>query len=249
MHDDLVLPAGNGAPALAAVLARAILSGQLPAGNDFPREKDLCERFAVSRNRVRNALASLAATGLVERTAGRGSRVREVTDWHLLDPLMSDWLAGLERPDPRLIREIYAFRLSAEPQVAELAALAADGRDLARLEAAFAGMRDTAGTDLHQQHAEHDVAFHDGVYQASHNLVWRQMGHLLRPSIIALIQHSQQRADSLDDSLERHRRVMEAIRLRQPETARRAARAVLELTATDLGLMPDPTPHSEGHPA
>ncbi|WP_280547996.1 MULTISPECIES: FCD domain-containing protein [unclassified Halomonas] len=249
MLDDLVLPADGGAPALAAVLARAILSGQLPAGSDFPREKDLCDRFAVSRNRVRNALASLAATGLVERTAGRGSRVREITGWHLLDPLMSDWLTGLARPDPRLVREIYAFRLSAEPQVAELAALAADGRDLARLEAAFAGMRDTAGTGMHQQHAEHDVAFHDAVYQASHNLVWRQMGHLLRPSIIALIQHSQHQAASLEDSLERHRRVMEAIRLRQPQAARRAARAVLERTATDLGLIPTPTSHTEGHPA
>jgi len=249
MLDTLAPPADGSAPALAAVLARAILSGQMPAGSDFPREKDLCERFAVSRNRLRNALASLVTTGLVERTAGRGSRVRDVTDWHLLDPLMSDWLAGLAHPDPRLVREIYAFRLSAEPQVAELAAMASDGHDLARLENAFAGMRGTAARGLHQQHAEHDVAFHQGIYQATHNLVWRQMGHLLRPSIIALIQHSQHHADSLEDSLERHRRVMEAIRLRQPETARQAARAVLERTATDLRLMPESISPTEGYPA
>ncbi|PXX99937.1 FadR/GntR family transcriptional regulator [Halomonas sp. LBP4] len=236
---------GGGAEELARLLARALLAGRWQPGDAFPRELDLCAHFAVSRNQVRNALASLTATGLIERTAGRGTVVRAVVDWHLLDPLMSEWMVGLADPDPQLVREIFAFRYSAEPVVARLATEAAEAADLERLEAAFQGMTRTAGEpEARGLHAEYDVAFHDAIYLASHNLVWRQMGHLLRPSIIALIQSSQahvhQEHESLDDSLARHGRVLEAIRRRDPAAAEHAAREVLRRTAIDLGIVDAP---------
>lgn len=227
----------GGASALATVLAHAILSGRWASGEAFPRELDLCVHFAASRNRVRNALAALGGCGLIERTAGRGTLVRDIADWHLLDPQMSEWLAGLEAPHPQLVREVFAFRLDAEPFVSELAALSATAQDLARIETAFDGMCASASDPARrEEHTEHDVAFHDAIYQASHNLVWRQMGLLLRPSIVALIQRSHHQADSLDDSLARHRRVLEAIRLRQPGAAREATEQVLARTAADLGV-------------
>lgn len=230
----------GGATALARLLARALLAGHWQPGSAFPRELDLCEHFAVSRNQVRNALASLTATGLLERTAGRGTRVRAIGEWHLLDPLMSEWMADLDDLDPELIREIFAFRYSAEPMVTRVAAQAARAEDLARLESAFLNMTLTAdGQESRVLHAEYDVAFHDAVYRASHNLVWRQMGHLLRPSIIALVRRSQDNAETLDDSLARHGRILEAIRRRDPDAAERAARNVLQLTAIDLGIVSD----------
>jgi len=240
--DDLPSHHG-GAEALARLLARALFAGRWRPGDDFPKEMDLCRHFAVSRNQVRNALASLTATGLVERTAGRGSVVRAVDDWHLLDPLVSDWMTGIESLDASLVREIFAFRYSAEPMVARLAAEAAEAADLERLEAAYQGMCDTADAPG-ARHAEHDVAFHDAIYRASHNLIWRQMGHLLRPSIIALIQSSQahvhRRHAGLGDSLIRHRRVLEAIRRRDADAAESAAREVLRRTAIDLAIVPAP---------
>lgn len=231
------LPARADANELATQLARAILSGHWATGAPFPRELDLCEHFGASRNLVRNALARLTTAGLIERSAGRGSWVCDTGEWHLLDPQMSEWLTGLDTPHPQLIREIHAFRLSAEPHVAALAAQSADAEDLSRLERAYRGMCDTATDSArYHEHGEHDALFHAAIYRASHNLVWRQMGHLLRPSILALIAQSHQQATTLDDSLERHWRVMEAIRLRQPGEARRAAACVLERTAADLGL-------------
>lgn len=230
----------RGAKALATTLAHAILSGKWRSGEAFPREIDLCEHFSVSRNRVRNALAELSSNGLIVRTAGRGTVVCPIEEWNLLDPQMSEWMAGLESPHPQLVREVFAFRLSAEPFISELAALAATGQDLANIEKAFAGMCDSAADPARrEEHAEHDVAFHDAIYRATHNLVWRHMGLLLRPSIIALIQRSHDQADSLGDSLERHRQVLDAIRLRQPDAAREATERVLSRTASDLGLDSD----------
>lgn len=231
-------PHQGGAEQLARLLARALLAGHWQPGDIFPKELDISNHFAVSRNQVRNALTSLTAAGLLERTAGRGTLVREIGDWHLLDPLMSEWMTGLVNLDPQLVREIYAFRYSAEPVVAGLAAHAAQAEDIDRLESAFAGMQSTAGSiDMRAEHAEYDVAFHDATYRASHNLVWRQMGHLLRPSIMALIHRSQHRTDTLDDSLARHRQVLDAIRNHDACSAKTAAREVLHRTAVDLGIV------------
>ncbi|WP_111413957.1 FadR/GntR family transcriptional regulator [Billgrantia lactosivorans] len=234
----------GGADGLARLLGQALLAGRWRPGETFPRERDLCEHFAVSRNQVRNALATLVALGLIERTAGRGSVVCEIDEWHLLDPLVSAWMSDIETPDAQLLREIFAFRHSAEPAVARLAAQAAEAEDLERLEVAYRGMRRTAGRpEASAQHAEHDVAFHTAIYRASHNLVWRQMGHLLRPSIVALIQrsqaHLQPHPDGLEDSLVRHGRLLEAIRGRDADAAEAAAADVLRRTAVDLGIVAD----------
>jgi GntR family transcriptional regulator len=57
-------------------LAARIESGALAAGERLPPERALAEGLAVSRMTVRQALASLAARGLVERGVGRGTFVR-----------------------------------------------------------------------------------------------------------------------------------------------------------------------------
>ncbi len=57
-------------------LADRIESGRLAAGERIPPERDLAEALSVSRMTVRQALASLAARGLVERGVGRGTFVR-----------------------------------------------------------------------------------------------------------------------------------------------------------------------------
>jgi GntR family transcriptional regulator len=58
-------------------IADRIESGALGPGQRLPPERDLAEALAVSRMTVRQALASLAARGLVERGVGRGTFVRE----------------------------------------------------------------------------------------------------------------------------------------------------------------------------
>ena len=58
-------------------LADRIESGQLTPGSRLPPERDLAEALSVSRMTVRQALASLAARGLVERGVGRGTFVRD----------------------------------------------------------------------------------------------------------------------------------------------------------------------------
>ena len=60
-----------------AQILRAKLAEEVYAfGGIFPKEPDFCERFAVSRFNVGNAMPELQADGLVERRKAIGTIVR-----------------------------------------------------------------------------------------------------------------------------------------------------------------------------
>lgn len=225
---------------IAEVLAESIFSGEYVSGDTIPREIDLCTRFGVSRSTVRSALQKLVNAGLVVRVSGQGTRVRELSAWHLLDPQVSAWMARYAQPNPQLQREVFAFRVAVEPFVSALAATHATASDLLAIETAFEGMiRTLEQPDLYWQglsHDDYDVAFHEAIFAASHNLIWAQISHVLKPAIALIVSRSNHSADELNDSMSRHRRVMEAIRLRQPESAATAALSILERTGRDLNM-------------
>jgi len=62
---------------LASILRRPIAAGEAAPGDRLPSESQLVARHGVSRITVRQALADLEREGLIERSAGRGSFVRE----------------------------------------------------------------------------------------------------------------------------------------------------------------------------
>lgn len=76
--NDLIPPNAN-APRyqqLTALLAREIAEGRYVVGSLLPSEPQLCERFAVSRHTVREAVRKLCDMGLVSRHQGVGTLVR-----------------------------------------------------------------------------------------------------------------------------------------------------------------------------
>lgn len=228
---------------VAEALAEAIFSGQYQPGDFVPKELTLCEQFAINRSAVRSDLRQLVDVGIIERISGHGSKVRDYTDWNILDPTVTEWMTRYATPNPTLQREILAFRLDVEPYVAMTAAQRATARDLVAIEEAFEGMgrdlHDTSSPEDRRLHSESDVAFHVAIFKATHNIVWAQLSHILRPSIYLLVSMSNvSEADDPMESLERHRRLMESIRARQPHDAFQAAQEVLGGTARALGIEP-----------
>ena len=65
-------------------LETAILDGRYPPGSRLPQE-ELCERFAVSRTPVREALRKLQAKNLVVVVPNKGATVRRLSRKELLD--------------------------------------------------------------------------------------------------------------------------------------------------------------------
>lgn len=228
---------------VATRLASDLFSGNYRPGDLLPKEVDLVEAFAVSRASVRSGLQTLVSLGIVRRQSGQGTVVTEYRDWNVLDPLVTGWMSQYANPHPEFLREIYEFRRSTEPFIAALAARRATARDLAGIEDAFLAMEQALEGADHARSAVDlpefsisDVEFHAAIYRATHNLVWAQLAHILRPSILLVIRKSNDTAQELRDSLERHRKLMECIRLRQPEAAFDAAMSVMDRTGLDLGL-------------
>lgn len=221
-------------------LARRIFSGDLLPGDLVPKETELTGMFGISRASVRSGLAPLAALGIIDRQAGRGTTVQEYREWSILDPAVTGWMVDHAAPNPGFLREIFEFRRTNEPLIAAVAATRATARDLVAIEDAYQAMtvsienRAEDGGDTPFTLA--DIAFHTAIYRATHNLVWAQLAHMLQPSILLVIRQSNNTADELQDSLKRHQALMDAIRRRDPEAAFDAAIRVMDRTGYDLGL-------------
>src|SRR5437773_8054561 len=64
-----------------------IAEGRLKSGDQLPPERDLAEKFLVSRTSVREALRALESVGLIEIRPGEGTFVREISVDALVEPL------------------------------------------------------------------------------------------------------------------------------------------------------------------
>ncbi len=74
-RDELFRPVNQGrmSEVIIEQIRLLIRQGQLKPGDRLPAERDLCERFQVSRVTVREALRVLEAAGLIEiRVGARG---------------------------------------------------------------------------------------------------------------------------------------------------------------------------------
>lgn len=210
----------------------AISSGELKPGDKLPPERELAKLFGVSRTSIREALKSLATSGLITIRHGDGAYVSEP---RLENELAS--LAGYLLDRQGTLMELLELRKVLETQAAawaaergdpdkmrELAGLIVVGRD---------GIRKRSG-GLLSLLTEHDTKFHLCLADAAGNQVYvRVMNHLLD-----LLIDSRVKAWSIPGrplkSLEEHAKVVDAIVRRDPEGAKEAMRQHLESLERDI---------------
>lgn len=91
-----------------------IASGQLNSGDALPTEKELQQRYGVSRAPVRQALGRLEAEGRIRRTPGRGSEV--------IHPRLASWvrLSGFAHYYSRVADKVASRTLSVQTVPAEI---------------------------------------------------------------------------------------------------------------------------------
>jgi GntR family transcriptional regulator len=113
---------------IASVLRQAILAGDQRPGSLLPSEADLAVRFGVTRMTVRQALAGLAAEGLIERRHGHGTMVvpiRHQREPQLTLGLSDELVARGVRPGSRIID---VEELRATPEMRQLLWIGARGK-------------------------------------------------------------------------------------------------------------------------
>lgn len=200
-------------------LAAEILGGALPPGTLLPPEPLLCARFAVSRTVVREAVARLARSGLLDVRQGAGTVVRPRADWHDLDPELLRVRSRLGLIDD-LAEDLHGIRRMVEVEVAGRVAAQRTAAQLAELEGLLRRLEETAGDP--GVYNEVDIAFHEALIAAAGNDLLRK---LMRPlNDVRRIGYSltSRWPDSVAVSMDDHRAILAAVRAGDPEAARAA---------------------------
>jgi DNA-binding FadR family transcriptional regulator len=171
---------GNITVELVNRLGHEIVSGRFNASDSIPNEGALSSELKISRTAVREAIKMLTAKGLVGSRPRRGTEVRPVSDWNLLDSDVLRWLRQ-SPPDRRIVVELLELRLGFEPAAAALAARRADPTQLARIEEAYGFMRESAAGNFDP--VEADCRFHECIIVATNNRFYQPLGALVRTAL------------------------------------------------------------------
>jgi GntR family transcriptional repressor for pyruvate dehydrogenase complex len=214
---------GSTAEVVLGRIRRMIESGELKPGDRLPAERDLAQRFGMSRPSLRAALHSLAGMGLVQFRHGSGTYITEGP------PVLSEGpLSMLASLHGFTDDEMFEARMQLEVGVAGLAAERATLAHLTKMRAEIAGM----AAAMHDPHVYlvHDIDFHRTIAAASNNPI---LGALVEMISNILYRHRRQtvaRARDLAPSLAMHRRIYRAIASRDPDRARDVMNQHLVLT-------------------
>src|SRR5499433_4029346 len=106
-----------------------IADGKLKSGDRLPPERDLAEKFMVSRTSVREALRALQSRGLIEIRAGEGAFICDISVDTLIEPL-----ALVILPHREAVGELFEARRLLEPAISALAARRATREELTEME-------------------------------------------------------------------------------------------------------------------
>jgi GntR family transcriptional repressor for pyruvate dehydrogenase complex len=211
---------------LAGDIERLILGGELPPGSKLPPERELAQVLRVSRASVRDALRDLEMRGLVERTPGRGTIVTDRPSSGLGRVLLRE--PGSRERD---LIEVIELRAIMEPPMTARAALRATDRDLANLQELLDAMSSGVTADRYSQL---DLIFHHAIAQATHNRLLASMLEAVMPLTGASPSQVVQTGQRRQVSVEGHRRILVALRGRDPDAAESAAAEHVALAQRQL---------------
>lgn len=219
----------------------AIRDGAFAPGDRLPPERDLADRFNVSRMTIRDAMRVLETAGLLSIKVGArgGAFVRQpgssVVSQNVADMLVTSALTAEEITESRRIIELGAVELACQRATED--DLAALEEICARAEAAF---RHTGFSP------EYSAEFHSRLGHASHNVAIALIVEALNDPLVRSLAHARHRKRApagrprpdpyAQAQLRDHKRLTAAIRARDGAGARRIMTTHLRRTTRELGI-------------
>ena len=226
-------PIARLADTVASELEKRILEGSLKPGDVLPSERDLALELGVSRPSLREAILKLVSKGLLTTRHGCGTTVTDRLEAHFADP-WQDMLKG----HPMVHRDLLEFRQMLEGQAAYLAAERALDVDILRLDAVYAALETAYDSNDMRACIDADVAFHQAVAEAAHNVL---IGHLsaslmrvIHGHISSNLSHLYAQPPRWEQLKAQHYAIWQAVRNHQPEAAALAARNHIELVRQSM---------------
>jgi GntR family transcriptional regulator, transcriptional repressor for pyruvate dehydrogenase complex len=212
-----------------------IREGRWAPGDQIPPERELAERFRVSRTSVREALRALEMQGVIESRQGGGTFVRTSDTEALVPPLAAAILRGR-----REMAEVLEVRELIEPGIARLAARRATAEHVTELENLVRRQRECIENGL--PFIDEDTAFHYTLARAADNHILLRLHNV----ILDVLRESRQSylhvPDRPQTSLRGHEVILGAIKKEDAEAAYRASLAhITEVRDGILRALETPT--------
>ena len=197
-------------------LREAIIAAKLRPGERM-MEIQMAEEMGVSRTPVREAIRKLELEGLVVMVPRKGA-----------------YVAGLSLKD---MVEVFEIRGALEGLAAELAAERATDEELEELERYLVKIAEEIESGDLSRVVETDTDFHTLMYKASRNSRLSQIINNLREQIQRFRTTSLSYPGRMKIALEEHRKIVEAISVRDGELARKMAQDHIENAENSLMSM------------
>ncbi len=208
-------------------LKKRIANGAYAVGERLPSQFELAKSMNVGRSSIREAMRELQAMGLIELKTGSGAYLKATT---ITPESALRWF----KENEVVLNDLFEVRLAIEPAAAKLAATRANKQEIEELrhicEAFSAAAADADVTKL----VEYDEKFHNQVMLCSHNPLFLQMNEILTSAFRKYRQRSFRIPESMNDAVEPHWDIYNAINNRDVDGAARHMFRHLDISVRDI---------------
>ena len=209
----------TAAEAVVESLKGRIRDGEFPPGGRLPSEQTLMQAYDVSRLTLREALARLAALGIIRVRHGKGAFVSNVISISALDDVLIPFFPN---SDGRHMNDLVEARNLMESEIAAKAAKIRTTEQIKHLNGLL--VCDEGILNDPELFADRDYAFHFALVQMSDNQFFVALYQALYRHIRSFLIRYAQSIDDRAAAMEKHRPILKAIMEQDVELARKLAR-------------------------
>ena len=208
-----------------AQLKEQLATGRLQVGDKLPSEPELMRQLGVGRTTVREAVRALAHEGILVVRQGDGTYVRSA------EP---DQAQLVERLRAARVVEVFEVRRGLELETCRLAAQRRSAADLKALGRLLDRLRDSVASSDMATFLAADIELHRALAASTANPLLIELyvsfGEILRSAIGEVIRLP----GVMEACLDRHERLLDALRRRDVPAAEAVAAAYLDQMASAL---------------
>ena len=214
---------------VARQIQNMIVDGYLQEGNQLPPERELAEKFGVSRTVIREAIKVLGARGLVEVIPGRGTFVTSLDT-----EAVSLYMGLLVKARSASLLQFHEIRSALEVAAAGAAAERAQPEELVQLRELVELIDRCLAADAKEEFIQADVKFHAMLADAGHNPLFQAVLDPIMGTLADMRRITYHIKDSPQHGQIFHRRILECIERSDAEGARDAMRQHMIVVAEDI---------------